>query len=483
MAGLVEAVRENREKAELVVYLVGIVVFAGLLSPMLAGAWERAGLSRLFFRALGVLGFGVDPASALVLGFFSGSLLLMIYDTKKRLQGILLLGGSAIGLALLASRGLLLPSVSYFTTVVQWIGLGAVLGVVSGGGRQLVSANDAQVVELRRASRTVFYLLATVVVVGLVEYHVSYPVPVRIARDGQFVLTGLSEPIGLREGPQRFALDALLVAGFVATARRFVRYDAERDFLVMGPKASGKSLLLVGTYLEALERFSGDDETTPLNPSQDLMGLVSQLDREQDGWFVSATRRQELERLHFQYVYGSVFPLNVQVTGLDYAGEWLGDVPDVLLGAVDESEVPSTLARVRDAVVAADTLILLIDCERYANDEPLDVEPYFDILQAEDETDVILVATKADVMADRFREERGLNAEQYFEDFRRFLNDRLRTNQTVQSLVAQSGSSTIHPVFYQTRVNDAGERVPMRNAGSVATVGFDRLLERLGESG
>jgi len=155
----------------------------------------------------------------------------------------------------------------------------------------------------------------------------------------------------------------------------------------------------------------------------------------------------------------------------------------VMLGTRDESEMPTTLARVHEAVAKADTLLLLIDCERYANDESLDIEPYFEILQAADDKDVILVASKADVLAERFREEKGLNAEQYFDDFKQFTNDRLRTNQTIQSLVAQSAGTEIHPVFYQTRRNDEGERVPMRNSGSVATVGFDELLERLGEHG
>jgi hypothetical protein len=395
---------------------------------------------------------------------------------------VLLFGGSVIGLLLLASQGLLLANIDFGATV-EWLAIGLVCGVVVGGGRQLVSSRDTHVLELRRASRTVFYMLSAVVVGGFLEYHLEYPVPVGVTPNGGFVLTGLSQPFAVQGGAQQIAFNLLLVGGFVLTTKRFVQYDAQKNFLVLGPKASGKSLLLVGAYLEALERFSGDSSsTTPLNPSQDLMNLVGQLDQQQEGWFVSATRTQELETLRFQYVHGSVFPLNIQVSGLDYAGEWLEEIPDVLVGAKTEENVPTTLARVAGAVAEADTLVLVVDCERYVNDEPLGIEPYFEILQARENADVVLVATKADVMAERFRDDRGLNAEQYFDDFQQFVNDRLRGNQTVQSLVAQSAGSTIHPVFYQTRVDDRGERVPMRNSGSVATVGFDRLLETLGES-
>lgn len=483
MAGFTEAVQENREKVQLVVYLVVIVVFAGLLSPMLGEAWQRAGLPRRLFYALDAFGFGLEAAATFLMGLFFGSLLLMIYDTKKRLQGVLLFGGSIIGIVLLSSQGLLLPNIDFGDTL-AWLALGLLGGILIGGGRQLLSTRGAQAVELRRASKLVFYMLTIMVVVGFLEYHLIYPVPFGFTPDGEFVVSGVTRSFGVYGGLQGIAFNAVLVAGFVLVTKRFVQYDAQKDFLVLGPKASGKSLLLVGAYLEALERYSGDEEaSTPLNPSQDLMNLVGQLDRQQEGWFLSATRQPELEVLNFQYVYGSVFPMNIQLSGLDYAGEWLEDIPDVMLGTMSDSEMPTTLARVHEAVDRADTLLLLIDCERYANDESLDIEPYFEILQAADDKDVILVASKADVLAEQFREEKGLNAEQYFGDFKQFTNDRLRTNQTIQSLVAQSAGTDIHPVFYQTRINDDGERVPMRNNGTVATVGYDELLERLGEHG
>jgi hypothetical protein len=483
MAGFIEAVQENREKVQLVVYLVVIVVFAGLLSPMLGEAWQRAGVPRRLFYALDAFGIGLEAAATFLMGLFFGSLLLMIYDTKKRLQGVLLFGGSVLGILLLSSQGLLLPNIDLGDTL-AWLVFGLLVGVLIGGGRELLSTNGVRAVELRRASKTVFYMLTIMVIVGFLEYHLTYPVPFGFTQQGEFVVSGVTRPFAIRGSVQGIAFHAALVTGFVLVTKRFVQYDAQKDFLVLGPNASGKSLLLVGAYLEALERFSGDEEaTTPLNPSQDLMNLVGQLDRQQEGWFISATRTQEIETLTFQYVYGSVFPMNIQLSGLDYAGEWLEEIPDVMLGTDDESEMPNTLARVHEAVARADTLILLIDCERYANDESLDIEPYFEILQAADDKDVILVASKADVLAETFREEKGLNAEQYFDDFKSFTNDRLRTNQTIQSLVAQSAGTEIHPVFYQTRINDDGERVPMRNSGSVATVGFDELLERLGEHG
>ncbi len=477
MAGPTDALDENREKVALAGYLAAILVLAVLLAPMLGQAWQRGGVSRLLFRVLTAFGFGLGAASTLIIGVFVGSLLLMVYDVKKRLQGVLLLSGSVVGALVLAVQGLLIPNIDFGATI-EWLGIGLVVGVLAGGGRQLVSAENLRAVELRRASRTVFYILSTVVVVGMLEYHLQYPLPLAVSRNGQFFLTDATQSFGIRGGLREVAINLALVGLFVGTTRRFVQYDAERDFFVLGPKASGKSLLLVGAYIEAQNRFSGDDATIPLNPSQDLMSLVGKLDQTQNGWFLEATRTQEVKTLRFKYIYGDVFPVNVHLTGLDYAGEWLPELPDELVGANDDS--PTPLPRLAQAVDGADTVIFLIDCERFANDESLGIEPYFEIMQSQDETDIVLVATKADVLAGQFREERGINAEQYFDDFVEFVNDRLQNNQTIRALVTESAGSRIHPVYYHTRVNDEGERVPMRNGGDVTTVGFDRLLERLG---
>lgn len=479
MAGPADAVRENQEKIALAGYLVIITVLAALLAPVLGQAWQDGGLPRLLFRVLAAFGFGLGPASSLILGVFLGSLLLMIYDTKKRLQGVLLLGGSLVGMLVLATQGLLLANIDFAATL-EWLGLGLLVGLLVGGGRQLVPTNDTRTVELRNASRVVFLMLTTIVVVGTIEHHIQYPLPVAVSPGGQFRLTGASQPFGVRGSATDIALNLILAGLFVGTTKRFVQYDAERDFFVLGPKASGKSLLLVGAFLDAQERFSGgEDAAMPLNPSSDLVSLVGKLDQQRDGWFLEATRTQEIKTLQFRYVYGDIFPINVQLTGIDYAGEWLVELPDALLGARDNP--PATLERLAETVRRADTLIFLIDCDRYANDESIGIEPYFEIIQAQDETDVVLVATKADVLAEQFREERGINAEQYFDDFVEFVNARLKNNQTIQALVAESAGSRIHPVYYQTRVNEDDERVPMRSDGDVATVGFDRLLERLGE--
>jgi len=141
----------------------------------------------------------------------------------------------------------------------------------------------------------------------------------------------------------------------------------------------------------------------------------------------------------------------------------------------------TTLRRLADGVQSADTLILLLDVERFVNNEELEISEYFSILQASDSKNVLLVATKADVLADSFQEERGLEPYRHFDDFQEYVNIRLRESEQVDALVRELGGSVIQPVYYQTSENEVGDRVPMRNQeGSVMTVGFDNMLSEFG---
>ena len=86
-------------------------------------------------------------------------------------------------------------------------------------------------------------------------------------------------------------------------------------------------------------------------------------------------------------------------------------------------------------------------------------------------------------MAEQFRDERGLEAHQYFDEFRDYVNETLVQNdQTVRTLVQDTGGTNIQPVYYQTTVDEVtSERVPMRDRnGNVMTIGFDKLLDKMG---
>jgi len=475
---VVEYLRENREKLKLLVYFALILALAAPLTNMLASAWDQAIVAVELVNVRRLVGADHQAVSITVFGFYVGLLILMTIDPKKRWQAFLLWIGTLSGLLALQSLGLFLPNVNMIGRFHLVLG-GIVVGSAVGGGRKLADLQNLQTVEFRRAARVLYYLLVAFIIIAFLEKHLVYPDLFTVTPSGVLLEPVSSPQFGFND--EGLIGDVVVSGLFIVTLRQFVKYDAEQQFFILGPRASGKSLFLIGAYLEVLDRTRSDGATTPLNPSQDLMSMLEALDRQQSEWIVEATGRGELKRLQFQYVHGSVFPTNVQLSAFDYAGEYLERLPDALTGAIDADDMDTTLQRLSEGIQTADTLILVVDTERFVNNEPLDISEYFSILQATDNKDVLIVATKTDVLADDFEEERGLEAHLYFEEFKQFVATRLRQSENVDSLVTQTAGSEIHPVYYQTTVNESGNRVPMRDdSGSVMTVGFDELLDKMG---
>lgn len=479
MTNVLEWLKDNREKSLLIGYLGLILVLVVPIARMIRNAYvHESDLTRELVNLPGVFGITKAETTTFGVGVLVGFLLLMTLDHKKRIQAILLWLGIVVSFAVLSTAGVLVDNLDIFGNV-PWLLGGVVVGLVLGGGRRLLRINTIPNYEFRRASLGVYVLIVSATLAMFVEMHLVYPDFVSMTNQG-LVFNNVQD-FSVSIDQSGLLVNFATVALFVGVVNRFIQYDADRDFFIVGPRASGKSLFLIGAYLEALERAKSSDKSTPLNPSEDLMSMMEALDRQDAGWIVEATGRGELNHLEFQYVHGSVFPTNITLAGYDYAGEYLERLPDAITGATDDDDMDTTLRRLADGIKDADTLILIIDVERFINNRSLEISPYFSILQAADNKDVMLVATKADLLADEFEDERGLEPHLYFEEFKGYVNDRLRQNENINSLVTQVGDRDIHPVYYQTTTDEQDNRIPRRDdSGSVLTVGFDELLTLIG---
>jgi len=476
MSNPIEWLQDNDEKVLLLVYFVLILGLSVPVARMVEQGYANGNLIRSVVRLQLLL--GITQVSVLGLGFFLGLLTLMTIDHKKRVQAILLWIGVVTSLIIITAQGLG-PGPSDIINNVLWLLGSLIAGLIFGGGAKLLDFDGLQTMEFRRATETIYFLILVVVGLTFIEYHIQYPEIFAVSSGGVAIQSIESLSVSLNK--TNLVPNAVSSGLFLAVVNRFIQYDANKEFFILGPPASGKSLFLIGAYLEALGRFQSGDDKTPLDPSEDLISMIESLDRQTEGWIVGATGRGELNALEFQYVQGSVFPTNIKLSGSDYAGEYLNRLPDAITGATDPEDMDTTLTRLSEGVKESDTLLLMIDCERFTNNEPLDIPPYFSILQAAGDKDVILIATKADNLANEFEEEKGLEAHQYFEEFQDYVNQRLRQNENINSLIAQTGNTEILPVYYQTTTNEQGNTVPMRDQnGSVLTVGFGRLLDRLG---
>jgi len=478
MANPIEWLQDNDEKVLLLVYFGLILGLSVPVARMVEQGYASGNLIRSVVRLQ--LLVGITQVSVLGLGFFLGLLTLMTIDHKKRIQAILLWIGVVISLIIITAQGLG-PSPSDMTNNIVWLLGSLIAGFIFGGGGKLLDTDGLQTLEFRRAAESVYFLLLIVVGLTFLEYHIEYPEIFAVSSSGVVIQSIESLSVSLNRTD--LVQNAVTSGLFLLVVNRFIQYDANKKFFILGAPASGKSLFLIGAYLEALGRFQSGDDKTPLNPSEDLISMIESLDRQTEGWIVEATGRGELNTLEFQYVQGSVFPTNIKLSGNDYAGEYLDRLPDAITGTTDEEDMDTTLTRLSEGVKESDTLLLMIDCERFTNNEPLDISPYFSILQAADDKEVILIATKADNLADEFEDQQGLEPHQYFEEFQDYVNQRLRQNENINALIAQTGNTEILPVYYQTTTNEQGNKIPMRDQdGSVLTVGFDRLLNRLGGS-
>jgi len=478
MANVVDWVGDNREKAYLLGYFVLILGLSLPVAGMVTRGYQEANLVRSLLRLRLLAGITLTQVSVAAFGVFIGLLILMSIDRKKRVQAVLLWIGVLVSLVVITSQGLGPGLGDALASSVWFIG-GLIVGLLVGGGTKLLNFETLRLLEFRRASEGVYVLLFLVTALTFLELHIVYPSIFNVGADGVGVRTIDSLSFGINQ--DGLVQNVVTTGLFLFVVNRFIQYDADKDFFIIGPKASGKSLFLAGAFQEANQRAKTTDNATPLNPSQDLMEMMDEFDRQQSGWMIGATGRGELNDLRFQFVHGSVFPTNITLAGADYAGEYLERLPDALSGAIEEEDMDTTLERLREGVSRADTLVIIVDCERFVNNEPLEISPYFSILQAAGDKNALLVATKADHLAEEFEEENQLEPHQYYEEFTDYVNQRLRQNQNINGLVTQVGDARIHPVYYQTKVDEQGNIVPMRDQqGNALTVGFESLLERLG---
>lgn len=459
----------------------GYIVLIGLLAPQVARllqtGWEAGQLVPSVIGLVQLAGFSPSLVVLLGFGLVAGLVLLMTLDSKKRWQSIVLWFGLAIVVYHLVQAGELLTP-SAISNNAAWAIPGAAIGLVAGGGISLFKLQSLGPQEFRRAPSLLYLTVGGVLTLALVETHVVYPPVIETTgTEAQIFLPDMSD---IRVDPTNLGVNIVTAGVAVVSLKRFTRYDADTEFFVIGPPASGKSLLLIGSYLEALNE--GRDQlrqSESLDPSQDLMELVENLDQDNSEWIVEATGRGELRNLEFKYTKGTLIPRKITISALDYAGEHLSRLPDVLSG---EAETPSEeIGQIAQGVSEATTLIMLIDSERFLNKEGLGLAEYFEVLKAVDDNNVILVATKTDIFADMFWEEHELSPQEDFDAFRDFVEDQLTQSEQFASLLRQTPTSEVHPVYYETEFNESGERVPYRDEnGSAVTVGFKELLEKLG---
>jgi hypothetical protein len=468
----------GREPRTLLIRFLIIVVTAPVLGWMMGRAWVPG--HQLYDQGYELLGAAVgiqevaavELAGMFGLGLYGALLALLLLDIKKRVQGVLLTLGSLLMLGAMATMGVFLPNLDFGAPLnLLGLGLGLAVGLLVEADRLLAvdldastfqrpTLEDGGVPEFRFAVLSLFGVVCLVVVVSL----------------AQALLAGVAR-----------AVDVLAAGAFLAIGYQFIQYESETSYVTLGPARAGKSMLLLGLCLELIRA----DGPHP-NPNEYLTNGIERVSNLQPGderWPIPSTPPDDLKVASFEVIAGYYFPRRLQLSALDYAGQHLERVAELIADeTAGEGEGDSVPASVADWITDSDTLIVILDVERLVYPEKFQeagvtdadniswgLEHYAAIIDHLDPSDVVVVATKCDILIDHGRVDPPTVADSY-DEFREAVTAELGTRPDVTELLDLAGENTIHPTYFATKRSDR-EYVPRLDGdGNIMPVGFGHLI-------
>lgn len=469
----------GKKPRKLLLRFVAIVVTAPVIGWMIARAWVPGNQlydqgQSILTEILGLSGAAaVDLIAVFGLGLYFSLLVLFISDVKKRVQGVLLLLGTGLAVTTVWVLGVFFPALELTTLNVLSLVLGVFAGLVLEAGQlfaidfskstfQRPTLDTGDVPEFRHAAQLLFGLVSVVVIATFI----------------QVLLAGVVQVFDL------FAAGIFLVLLY-----QFVQYDSETNYMTLGPERSGKSMLLLGLSLELLQ----NSETYP-NPNTYLQqGLerASNLEPGAEEWPIPSTAHDEVRAGSFEVISGYYFPLRLQLTALDYAGQHLGRVAELLSSDRGETDETGVAQQVADSVAASDTLFFILDVERLVYPDEFQeagvteqenvswgLEHYSTILNHIDPEDIIVIATKCDILVDSGRVD-PVSSHESFAEFRDEVTEHLLSRPDVRDLLETTGASIIQPVYFATKKR-GGEYVPaLDETENLVPVGYDYLIDEI----
>jgi hypothetical protein len=398
---------------------------------------------------------------------------------------MLLLLATIAALAMAAVMGVFLPNIEFTLLNVGGLVIGLAVGLAveapelrrldwEASSFQRPTLQTGDLAEFRRAAIALFGLVGVVIVGTLI----------------QAILANV-----LR------VYDGLAAGAFLFVTYRFIQYESETRYVTLGPAGAGKSMLTLGLCLELLA--VDGPHPKPSDYLRNGLERVSNLQPGAERWPVPSTPPADLEVASLEVIVDYYFPRRLELTALDYAGQHLQRVAELLAtgqhrqrpgeffdpDAIDRGDSESVPGRIADWIADSDTLIVLLDVERLVFPEKFQdvegtgaaniswgLEYYTSILESRPGADAVVVATKCDILV-----EQGLvdspAAHGSYDAFRAAVTDHLTARPDVTELLELAEESTIHPVFYATKRQNGAYVPRLDESGNLMPVGFGYLIE------
>lgn len=335
--------QRKQELIKLVLVFSAILVFTPHLVRMIGLAYQSRGLTfHGIWAAVYVIdvGEGVSPVLVLPFAVYLGLLALILIDDMKRLQGVLLVVGTGIAIAVLTEMELFFTDVNWFQRP-SVLAVGFAAGLLLGGGRKFL--NQEPPYQFRKSIRRLFYLISLLVIVGFFEYHVQYPSPLRATNPGVTI-----QPISITDISivgTGLVTDASIGLIYLWLLHTFTEYEDRKNFIVLGPQRSGKTTLMAGLLDRVQSEGAEQSGRQPLEWSEALGGFTERIRQEGFSGIPPNEPRQAIP-LYFNYIHGRLFKRLVEVRTIDYAGELVSS--DLYRAVVEHADKGSIFERTYD---------------------------------------------------------------------------------------------------------------------------------------
>lgn len=314
---------------QLVFYVMVVGVGSVFALDVLGLAWTSRpwGIVRHLIRGTFAL-LAMDAATFYYLptGVFVGLMGVLLLDSYKRAQGVILWAGVAVGsVVVLLGRGLLVHLLlAAFSPVAAALGvIGIGLGFLFGGVRpSRVNVTDSEL-EFPKAPRRLFLLSLLVVVYGIVEAVVAYSSPIVGVGGGFAFQTITVERLVLTN---RILLDVVMAGLGLVGLYKFMSYENHTKMILIGPQRSGKSASFGGLQLAVRDLI---DQQAGIKSNSQVTRLSDDI---ATGEFPPSTVQQKPSPLEINYRTGGLFPEKRTLHSVDYAGELLPEILDPVIG-------------------------------------------------------------------------------------------------------------------------------------------------------
>lgn len=436
-------IKLGREYKNFLIYLVVVIILTPFMMDLITRSWNTELMRSITAGIKTIDPNGVSILMSIVAGFYAGSILLLFADRYKKIQAVLL----SIGM---------LVMFNYMTNKfnINWniifIGIGVLIGIVIGYG------SKAEEKEFGNAttSLSIFSILYI-----MISFLILYASP--------------------DQSGNSFIKDAIVMLAFAYFFGKLVGYvDPGPKIFVLGPASAGKTMFLVGCYLEALRVTE-----IPARASQDLRDAVDEF---HEGSYAWLTRTGKIQEYQFTYEVGKLFPKKTVLRALDYPGVFLENISRYMYIKKDKAKMNETEKRyitVADEIIDADSLIFIIDGEKFPQFGNMGIAYYIDILSKLNEhgkkIKPYIVFTKSDLLMTQYVDKGG-NKEDY-EGFKKFIQEISSKNIYMVQLLNESSKASFYPVFYYTK-KEGTDYIPMRDDDkNVYIFGFDKFIDSLSE--